>query len=104
MDKKTNEILMKIKDLDFFQTLSELSDIEYQQLVTAYGEYWYHKFFITYHITHMVKSITSNKTQLASLTSKYGDKWIKLHIKQSTFKTPTLSYESKFHNDKLRLD
>jgi len=102
MEKKTNDILMKIKDLDFYQTMIELTDDEYKQLVSAYSEYWYQKFFITYHIEHMKKSISSNKTQLSNLTSKYGDKWMKQHIKQSTFKTPALSYESKFHNDKLR--
>ena len=55
IDKKVVDILEKIKNLNLYDTLIQLNDIEIKILEKIYKEYWYEKFFNNYHINHMKK-------------------------------------------------
>ena len=77
---KVKTILMKIKDLDFFSSLEAISDKDEKELVAIYGDYWYEKLFISYHIIKQKESILTNKPKKNKLTSKYGNEWFKKHF------------------------
>lgn len=103
MDKKIMEILRKIQNLDFYETLTQLTKEEYEDLESIYGEFWYLKFFITYHIDHSRRLINETKNRLDTLTKKYGPQWIKIHIKHTHHQNTVTSFETKFYNDKIRV-
>jgi len=53
------KLLESIKDKDFYTSLNSLSIADYNKLVNFYGEFWYEKFFISYHINAQRNIINS---------------------------------------------
>ena len=50
VNKNINTILEKIKNLNFYDTLINLTKDEYKTLENKYGEFWYNYFFNNFHI------------------------------------------------------
>ena len=44
------KVLLKIDNIDFFESLNTLSTNEVKSLEEYYGDYWYEKLFISHHI------------------------------------------------------
>ena len=66
------KILNKIKNKNFFETLTELNSNEINELLKTYGEYWYKNFFIYKHITYMIeKVINTNENYQQEIINKY---------------------------------
>ena len=51
------KILDIIKNKDFYNTLITLSNKQYEALETFYGNKWFEKFFISYHLKNQFKQI-----------------------------------------------
>jgi len=76
----TMKILNKIKDLNFYDTLINLSKDEFKTLEKIYGEYWYNYFFNNYHINAQIYIIKESTIQKNELSDKYGKEWVDKHI------------------------
>ena len=113
LNEQTNKILLKIKDKDLYNSLTELNEKEINILINEYGEYWYKYFFITKHINHTFeKIIKPNKDKIKEIINKYGQLWYNNHIDNYMNISKTIySYQSKFkeniknklHIQKLKL-
>lgn len=80
LEEKYLKILNKIKDLNFYDTLISLNEKEYKILETKYGEYWYEKFFISYHLINSILNIIETPNKLKELKNIYQTEWINNHI------------------------
>lgn len=78
VSKKILTILNTIKDKDFINTLLNINKDDYNQLEELYGEFWYEKFFLSYHINAQIKDISNNKKK--DLETKYGKQWYNKHF------------------------
>lgn len=101
-------VLKSIQDKSLSESLQTLDEINVKKLERQYGEYWYKKFFNTYHINHSIELIKKNPKLMKDLEKKYGAKWIQLHIgnhrtdnKLITYSyDQTVSYERNYANYK----
>ena len=55
--KNIMKILESFENKDFFTTLNTISKNDYSEMEKFYGNKWYEKFFLSYHITSMRKTI-----------------------------------------------
>lgn len=85
-------ILKKIRDKTFIESLLLLESKEYKKLIDFYGEFWYKKFFNTFHVEYMIKQIKNNTTRVKSLMNKYGKEWYAKHIKEFNLVEKSLVY------------
>lgn len=92
LDENCMRILRKIKDLDLFTSLVSLDDRELNILEKNYGEYWYEKFFNSYHINNTKESVPQNPAKLKELKSIYDNKWIAEHFTNYKKRAETISY------------
>ena len=69
-----------IKDKDFYDSLLLLNKNQYNLLKDYYGEKWYEKFFISYHIKSQIKNIQNTIQKKQKLEQKFGKDWISEHI------------------------
>ena len=109
LSESLNNILLKIKDKNLFNSLTELNDVEINLLIKQYGEYWYTFFFPNKHIKHIFDNvIESNKDKKKIIIDKFNQEWYDLHISHNINYNKTLySYQTKFRentNIKLKLD
>jgi hypothetical protein len=74
------KILDKIKDLNFYDTLLNLTKDEYTLLEKTYGDKWYKYFFNSYHINTSIYSIKESSVLKNELIQKYSQKWFDEHI------------------------
>jgi len=97
-------ILNKIKTLSFYDTLLTLSVNEYDRLTKYYGEYWYTKFFNTYHVASIIDKIIKNNEYIKKLTNKYGKDWLEQHIKKYKLSKKKIfyKYDTVIKNEILR--
>lgn len=91
VDEKVINILEKIKSLNLYDTLIQLTDIEIKNLEKIYKEYWYEKFFNNYHINHMKKKI--NETGLKkNIIDKFGEEWYNFHFIERDLSSKKILY------------
>jgi len=97
-------ILKKITDLNFYDSLIKINKSEYKQLEDYYGEKWYLNFFNTYHVNSFISLILESQTQKNELIDRYGNNWFEKHIKSFKLMKNKIyySYESVIKNDLLR--
>ena len=88
--KEIYTILDLIMNKDFYITLTMLNTQQYNSLVKYYGEFWYNKFFISYHINSQKQIINSNITKKTAIIAKYNETWYNKHI--ANLSTTQLSY------------
>jgi hypothetical protein len=91
-------ILDTIIDKDFYITLNTITKTEYKILENFYGEFWYDKFFISYHVRNQRLIINNTSTKKESLEKKYGKDWYKKHIIEPPIKKVSYSYASSYYN------
>jgi hypothetical protein len=95
------KILESIEEKDFYTTLNTLSKNDYNELESMYGEFWYEKFFISYHINSMIKLILNTAVKRKALETKYGKEWFKHHIMEPKVKKLSYSFASEYYNNLL---
>ncbi len=90
------KILTKIADLNFYDTLLNLTKDEYSQLEKYYNTKWYVKFFNSYHINTTIYQIKETQSLKNELIQKYSQKWYDEHIEGHKLMERKLiySYES----------
>lgn len=71
-------ILESINNKDFYTTLNTLSKSEYQNLEDFYGQFWYDKFFISYHVKNQRQIINNTNTKKKLLKQNLVKSGIKL--------------------------
>ncbi len=96
--KEITKILESITDKDLYTTLNTLSKNDYLELEKLYGEYWYEKFFISYHINAQRNSINTTSAKKKSIESKYGKEWYGKHITEPPVKKVSYSFSASYYN------
>jgi hypothetical protein len=95
------KILELIRNKDFFSTLVLLNNKQYNLLKEYYGERWYEKFFISYHIRSQIKIIENTPTRKKEIENKYGKEWYKEHINKEKLFRITYSFENNYYENLL---
>lgn len=100
-EDKVMPILEKIKKLNFYDTLIEISSKNYKILEELYGLNWYNKFFLTAHIQTSINLILKNPQKKKDLIQKYGQNWYNNHIDSFKKKDKLMySYQFLFKQDR----
>jgi hypothetical protein len=94
-------ILESINNKDFYTTLNTLSKSEYQNLEDFYGQFWYDKFFISYHVKNQRQIINNTNTKKKAIETKFGKEWYKTHIIEPPVTKVSYSYASLYYNNLL---
>ena len=94
-------ILNSIIDKDLYTTLINLSKKNYNKLENYYGYFWYHKFFISYHIKNQLKLINTTQYKKKKIETQYGQEWYEKHINKSFDKKIMFSYSSMYNYNLL---
>ncbi len=104
VDENCMKVLKKIKDMDFYTALTSLEEKERDILIKNYGEYWYEKFFNSYHINNIKETVPKNPAKLKELKSIYDTKWINEHFInfKKRYETVTYSYEYMVKEERER--
>ena len=80
LDEQTKKILMKIKNLNFYDTLMELSLKEIEHLIKVYGNKWYTKIFLVDHLELSFNLIQKTPIKRKELDKKFGKQWFENNI------------------------
>jgi hypothetical protein len=83
---------------DFYTTLTMLNTQQYNSLVKYYGEFWYEKFFISYHINSQKQIINNNNTKKNAIIAKYNKTWYNKHIVNLSNIQLSYSFASVYSN------
>lgn len=102
VDDKCMKILNIIKSMDLYTSLISLESFDREILETNYGEYWYEKFFNSYHIINTKKNIFDNNKKKEKLKEIYGDKWLSDHILLFKNKLETVTYTYEYAVKKIQ--
>ena len=95
--KNIIEILEKIQDKDFYQTMNTITKGDYSLIESYYGDYWYEFFFTNLHINSQIKEISSGPKR-KNLESKFGKEWYSTHIMNLHGKNVSYSFASSYYN------
>jgi hypothetical protein len=98
VSKELMVILDNIADKDFYTTLNTISKDNYKILENMYGEYWYDKFFISYHIKNQRTLIDGASSKKKSIETKYGKDWYKKHINEPPVNKVSYSFAASYYN------
>ena len=98
------KILKSIQDKSLYESLTSLNKTDYTKLADFYGEFWYKKFFNTYHINSAINIIKKNNQQADELKTRYGADWFAAHITGFRLAERKLfySYEAIIKDEMLR--
>lgn len=104
VSKKINKVLLDIQKLNLYECFMQLSDDNMTILSNYYGEFWYKKFFNTYHVNNIIDQILKNTTQQTEVTKMRGKKWYDQHIKDYSLieRRILYNYGSTIKDDLLR--
>jgi hypothetical protein len=69
-------ILERIKDLDIYNTLKEITIEEEKKLSRIFGEFWITKFFNKYHISSFINKLENNDKIKRVILDKYEESWL----------------------------
>lgn len=78
--KNIKNILNIITDKNLYNTLITLSDKEITVLINFYGDFWYKKFFNTYHLNYIINMAQELPNYKKDLIKKFGNEWYQKHI------------------------
>ena len=98
-------IISKFTDLNFIDTLLELSPDEIVLLEKYYDIYWYENFFLTNHLKKSRKVFNSGSEKdkpNSAIIKKMGSEWIEKHIKSSKKSNLLYSYTGKIKIERLK--
>ncbi len=96
--KDIMKILESIADKDLYTTFNTLSKNDYEQMEQLYGEFWYEKFFISYHIKAQRNIINGTGAKKKSLETKFGKEWYNKHIDEPPVKKVSYSFSASYYN------
>lgn len=102
VSKKTLTILNSFKNKDFISTLTTINKDDYEELENLYGEYWYEKFFLSYHINAQIKDIPNNKKK--DLETKFGKAWYNKHFLEEHHTKVKYSFASAYYDYLLMMN
>lgn len=104
VDNKCMKVLQKIKDLDLYEALVSLTVQEREIITENYGEFWYEKFFNSYHINNIKETTKNNRTKVAELESIYSRDWFVTHFIDyvKRLEVVTYSYEYSIREERGR--
>lgn len=77
-------ILEKIRNLNFFDSLYSLTLTELKKLEQLYGEEWYEYFYISDHIYYQIELLKKNNEKKKILENKFGKQWTNELLKTET--------------------
>lgn len=96
VDENCMKILKKIKDMDLYSSLTSLEEREINILTKNYGNFWYEKFFNSYHINNTKETTLKNPIKMKELKSIYDNKWINDHFINYVKRVETITYNYEF--------
>ncbi len=96
VDENCMRVLKKIKELDLYNSLVNIDEKERNILEKNYGEFWYEKFFISYHIDNSIDIIKKINAKNKELKSIYGNEWYNKHIINYEKRIKTVSYNYEY--------
>ncbi|AVL93900.1 putative early transcription factor large subunit [Megavirus vitis] len=96
VDDNCMRILNKIKNLDLYSSLTSLDSREIDILEKNYGNYWYEKFFNSYHINNTKELTLKNSTRMKELKSMYNNEWINTHFTNYKKRMETTIYNYEY--------
>lgn len=104
VDEKCMKVLKKIKNLDLYKSWTSLDEREREIIEKNYGEFWYEKFFNSYHISNTIEITEKNPDRIRELRSIYQEKWITDHIInfQKRLEVVTFNYEYTIKEERER--
>jgi hypothetical protein len=105
--KDIMDILNKISELNFYDTLVTLAKSDYTKMNLFYGNKWYEKFFNVYHIDLTIDIIRESSVQKKELEEKFGSEWYEKNIasRKLVQKEIIYSYEAliKYKNEHKKM-
>lgn len=96
LDESCTKILQKIKDMDLYTSLVSLANREREIIEENYGDFWYEKFFNSYHIHNTKETTVTNTTKVRDLESIYGPEWFEEHFVNYIKRITTVTYSYEF--------
>ncbi len=103
ISEEVEKILLFIKKLNFYETITKISKSELLLLEKSYGEYWYDTFFISYHLNASIKEILNNKNKQSQIEYNLGKEWYNKHISIDKKRNVSVyDYSNYVYYDKLR--
>jgi len=102
--KTVMNVLNNIQDKNLYDSFITLSTNDYNKIVQQYGDFWYKKFFNTYHINSVINNIKKSPQQQKELKDRFGQKWYEQHVEQFKLleKKIFYSYEALIKDEILR--
>ena len=91
------KLLESIKDKDFYTSLNTISIADHNKLVNFYGEFWYEKIFISYHLNAQ-RNIINSSSKKKLIEQKYGKEWYNIHIHEPPNKKISYSFSAAYYN------
>ena len=76
VNSNIKNILEKIKDLNFYDSLMELSVKDYEKLQKVYGEFWFKNFFTSEHLELGLNLIEKTPQKKKEIEKKFGKEWL----------------------------
>ena len=74
IDENIMKILKIIENKDFISSILALSDKQIKEISNYYGENWYEKFFLSYHINNQINIVYPKGNALYVITKIHNDK------------------------------
>ncbi|XWV24865.1 putative early transcription factor [Tupanvirus deep ocean] len=96
VDENCMRILRKIKDMDLYSALTSFDIREREIIEKNYGEFWYEKFFNSYHINNTKENTLKNPTKMKELRSIYDTKWVNEHFVNYLKRIETIVYNYEY--------
>lgn len=90
--KKYKDVLNKIQNMDLYRALTELTVRDTDLMTGKYGDYWYEKFFNSYHIDFTKEITLKNTVKMNELKKIYGAEWVKTHFDNYKKRIEPVSY------------
>ena len=103
LPKYIYEILELIKYLDFYNTLITIDKKKLNQLELYYGEKWYEKFYLSYHIESQRYIINNSEEKKLFLINKFSNDWYNNNILPNNIiiKYNKYSYADNYYNNMI---
>ena len=98
-------ILEKIKNLNFYDALMELSVKEYEKLQNYYGDLWFKNFYTIENLELSINLIEKNSQKKKEIDKKFGKDWI-INIKNKKIydDKKMYSFQYMYKSDEKRKD
>merc|ERR1711871_53259 len=97
------KMLLKIEKLQFNESLDLLTNSEIKEFENFYGDYWYEKLFVSYHILRQKEILSNNSTKKKSLEKKFGKEWMDKHLNDYKINRTKILYNYSTNVERYKL-